>query len=183
MKAFRKLTASAQLLILHLYSYEKPKHIFLWDTTEAAFRTTTKVDVSILCRYLHSSGLTHQRLCQVAIQRDEFTPQQCIPEVSVYKSEILVFLDETGADQRNTLRKYGYNLQGIPLKNNALWVWGEHVNVHASAIAFMSGFYELLDVSIVRGTTDDDIIILQLYAKTPAPTTLPIKSPQCGCHG
>ena len=40
-----------------------------------------------------------------AMLRDEFLRQKLILDVSVYDPEMLVFLDETGADQRNMLRK------------------------------------------------------------------------------
>ena len=65
---------------------------------------------------------------------------------------MVIFLDETGADQRNVLRRYGYSLRGIPLKKNTLLVRGEHV----SGLAFMST-NGLLDVSIIKGTVNGDI--------------------------
>ena len=56
---------------------------------------------------------------------------------------MLVFVDETGADKRNTLRKYGYSYE--------LLVRGERV----SAVACMSSA-GLLDVKTVRETTNGD---------------------------
>ena len=53
------------------------------------------------------------------LQRDEFLRQQYISDVSVYSPEMLVFIDETGTDRRNGLRKYGYSLRGKPL---TLWL-------------------------------------------------------------
>ncbi len=106
---------------------------------------------STICRFLHTSGFTRQKLCLVAKQRDEFIRQQSVLNVSVYRPEMLIFLDETGADRRNMLRKYGYSVRGIPLKHQTLLVRGERV----SAVAFMpvSG---LLDVKVAKGTTDGD---------------------------
>ena len=110
------------------------------------------MNISTICRYLHTNGFTRQKLSLIAIQRDEFIRQQYMIDVSLYEPEMLIFLDETGADRRQLLRKYGYSLRGIPLKKQTMLVRGERV----SGIAFMS-VNGLLDVSIVRGTTDGDV--------------------------
>ena len=59
---------------------------------------------------MHKSGFTYQRLKVTALQQDEFLRQQFILEVSVYSPEMLVFIDETGTDHRNLVRKYGYSI-------------------------------------------------------------------------
>ena len=64
------------------------------------------VDVSTICRFLYSSGFTRQKLCYAAIQRNEFLRQKCMLDMSLYEIDMLIFLDETGADRRNTLRRY-----------------------------------------------------------------------------
>jgi len=56
------------------------------------------VDISTICRFLLNNGLTCQELCLVATQRVEFIHQQDILDASAYKPQMLVFLDETGAD-------------------------------------------------------------------------------------
>ena len=48
--------------------------------------------------------------------------------------EMLVFLDETGADRRNCLRRFGYILRGKPAVSKKLLVRGQRI----SAIAAMS---------------------------------------------
>ena len=150
-KAFRKLTTLPKLLILNLV-IKKPG-IYLEEIQGGLFNVLLfEVDVLTICRFLHNNGFTRQKLCLVATQRSEFIRQQYILDVSVYKPEMVIFLDETGADQRNALRRYGYSLRGIPLKNNTLLVRGEHV----SGLAFMST-YGLLDVSIIKGTVNGDI--------------------------
>ena len=65
---------------------------------------------------------------------------------------MFVFLDETGADRRHLIRKYGYSLRGVPLKHEILLARGERVS---GRLAFMST-NGLLDVSITKGTTDGD---------------------------
>ena len=47
---------------------------------------------------------------------------------------MLMSLEESGSDKRNTIRKHGYSLKGKPLVSHELMVRGETI----SAIAFMS---------------------------------------------
>ncbi len=88
-KAFRKLTTPAQMLILNLV-IKKPG-IYLRDIQEEVLHLLLlEVDVSTIRRFLHSSGLTRQKLCLVATKRDEFLRQQYILDVSIYNAEMLV---------------------------------------------------------------------------------------------
>lgn len=45
-------------------------------------------------------------------------------EISVYDPSMLVWVDESGCDKRNTVRKYGYSIRGIPLCDQHLLVRG-----------------------------------------------------------
>ena len=71
-----------------------------------------EVSLSTICRFLRDGGFTRKKLQKVALQQDKFLREQYILDVSVYSKDMLVFVDETGADKRNTLRKYGYSLRG-----------------------------------------------------------------------
>ena len=55
-------------------------------------------------------------------------------EVSIYNPEMLIFLDETGADHRNTIRRCSYSMQGKLLVCHQLLFQGNRL----SALAFMS---------------------------------------------
>ena len=72
-------------------------------------------------------------------------------DMSVYSTDMFIFIDETGSDNRNALRKYGYSLRGKTPVSHALLVRGERV----SAIACMSNS-GLLDVQTIIGTSDGD---------------------------
>ncbi len=110
------------------------------------------IDFQAICKFLHASGFTYQKLCLVALQRDAFLRQQYIVDVSEYATEMLIFLDETGADRRNCIRQRGYSMRGIQLRKHSLLVRGERV----SGIAIMS-LNGILDVSVSKGTTDGDV--------------------------
>ena len=149
-QAFRKLTAPVQLLILHLVM-QKPGIYLREIQNELSTTLLVQVDVGTICRFLHNSGFTRQKLKIVALQRDEFLRQQFIVDVSVYNTDMLVFIDETGADRRNLLRRHGYSLRGMPLVKQAMLVRGEHL----SGMAVMS-VHGLLDVRVTKGGTNGD---------------------------
>ena len=77
--------------------------------------------------------------------------QKFILDMSVYNPEMLIFLDETGADRRDILRKYGYSMRGKPAERHTLLVRGDRV----SAIANIS-INGLLDIDVMKGTVDGD---------------------------
>ena len=148
--AARKLSNPAQLFILHLVI--KRPGIYLYELqSELSDLLGIEVSISTIFRFLHENGFTRQKLQITAIQRDEFLRQQYVADISIYNPEMLVFLDETGADCRNAMRKYGYSMRGMPLVSHQLLVRGERVS--ALAIISVNG---LLDVKVVRGTTNGD---------------------------
>lgn len=149
-KAFRKLTVPAQLFILNLVVDNPGMYL---DEIQKQLETTLMLEVSLstICRFLRDSGFTRKKLQKVALQQDKFLREQYISDVSVYSKDMLVFVDETGADKRNTLRKYGYSLRGKTPRSYELLVRGERV----SAVACMSSA-GLLDVKTVRETTNGD---------------------------
>ena len=145
-KAYRKLTSTAQLLVLHLVL-----EYFSVKLVELANVLMLEVDTSTICRFLHTSCFTRRKLRYIALQRDEFLRQKFILDVSTYNREMLIFLDEIGADRRNTLRKYGFSIRGKPAQKHSLLVRGEHV----SGITLIS-VNGLLDVDVVKGSVDGD---------------------------
>ena len=64
---------------------------------------------------------------------------------------MLIFVDETGCDRRDLIRKKGYSIRGKPAVTHKLLIRGEHVSVIA-AISLKG----LLDLMIRRGGVDSD---------------------------
>ena len=56
----------------------------------------------------------------IAQQRDEPLRATFAIDVSLYTDDLLVFIDETGCDRRDALRKHGYGLQGKRVAKNFL---------------------------------------------------------------
>ena len=100
-----------------------------------------------ICLDSHINGLKITE-----ILRDEVLRAQYVAEVSMYRPEMLVYLDESGCDRRDSLRKKGYSLRGKPAKLQRLLVRGQRVSV----IAFLS-FVGLLDFQLVTEAVDSVI--------------------------
>ena len=150
-KSFQKLTSSLELHVLHVVLMNPG--IYLREIQENLYETTgIEINPSSICRFLQRVNFSRQKLKMVAKQRDEELRAQFACDVNMYDPEMLVFLDETGSDRRNSLRKYGYSLRGKPAVSKKLLVRGEHV----SAIAFMS-VHGILDLKTVSGSVDADI--------------------------
>ena len=125
-RAARELTTPAQLFVLNLVVQRPGIYLHEIQNELEAF-LMVKISVSTICRFLHKGGFTRQRLRTVALQQDTFLREQFILDVSSFSPEMLIFLDETGADRRNSLRKYAYSLRGKPALNHSLLFRGERV--------------------------------------------------------
>ena len=90
----------------------------------------------------------------VALQRDEELRVIFKSDVSLYESHFMIFIDETGCDRRHSLLKYGYGVQGKPVKCQKLLVRGKYISV----IAAMT-MHGILDLKVVRETVTGDIFI------------------------
>ena len=66
-----------------------------------------------ICRLLHSYGITRKKIRQVALQRSYSLRGAFRAQCSLFDPDVFVFVDETGADHRSHIRKYGYALRGV----------------------------------------------------------------------
>ena len=87
----------------------------------------------------------------VALQLSEISRARFMADISICDPSMLVWLDESGCDRRNTNRKYGYSLWGKPLHDHRLLVRGTRY----SAIPIMS-LEGIHDVYITEGTVNGD---------------------------
>ncbi len=72
--------------------------------------------------------------------------------MSMYNSDMFVFVDESGCDRRDATRKFGYSLRGLPAKNFRFLSRGNRYS--AIGIMFTTA---LLDCYITPGTVDGDV--------------------------
>ena len=139
-----------QLFILHLV-LRKPGIYLRVITAEVELTLELDLTEGAVCKFLSKIGFTRQRLSTYALQRDEHLCQVFVADVSLYARDTLVFIDETGTNGTDTIRKFGYSLRGKLVKAQKLLVRGEHV----SAIAAVSS-KGLIALKIVRGGVDGD---------------------------
>ena len=165
-KPNKKLSSSVKLYIMH-YVLQKPSS-YLWEL-QMELRTSLHLEISLtsLSRFLKENNFTRQKLSLIARQRNESLRQEYISDVSIFESHMFVFIDETGTDRRDAIRKYGYSLQGKTPKSNRLLCRGERLS--ALAIMSCSG---LMDVHIEHGTINGDKFLV-FVERNLLPTLMP----------
>ena len=114
--------------------------------------TGTIAHASTICRTLKKLGFTRKRLQLVALQRSDVLRARFQADVSTFSSEMFLFVDETGCDRRNALRKFGYSVRGKPAISVRLLSKGKRY----SAIGIMSTS-ALLDCYVVEESVNGDV--------------------------
>ena len=68
-------------------------------------QTGRSISISTMMRTMRRYGFSRQKVKQVAIQRSTVERIRFMTEIQIFDPHMLVFLDETGCDKRNALRK------------------------------------------------------------------------------
>ena len=123
-------------------------------TARTPIKLTKPVQFSApsLCNFLKKNNFSRKKMQLVASQRNQELRSVFVSDVSAYDCKSLVFIDETGCDRRDAIRKYGYGLRGKPVKCQKLLVRGERISVIAAMT--VEG---VTDLKIVRGGVTRDI--------------------------
>ena len=82
------------------------------------------VSVATICRTLRMMGCTRQVIQVVALQRSDYCRAKFMTEVSCYDPSMLIWLDESGFDKRNAMRKHAYGIRGITPQDHRLLIRG-----------------------------------------------------------
>ena len=128
----KQLTKCDEYFIAELV-VEKPG-IYLRELQPEVHKLTgTDISTSTICNFLHENRFSHRKLTRIARQRSDILRCQYMFDTSIFSSEMFVFLDESGSDRRDALRRYGYSLRGMPAKALSMFPRGNHF----SAIAAM----------------------------------------------
>ena len=69
-------------------------------------------------------GCTRQVIQRVALQRSDEQRAKFMADVSRYDPSMLLWIDKSGCDRRNCMRKRGYSLRGMTPKDHRLMVRG-----------------------------------------------------------
>ena len=85
------------------------------------------VHASTICHTIKEQGLTHEKVHTLALQqRRQF---QYMAEVSMFHPDMLIWIDETGSERRNSMQKYGYSLGSTPAQVFQLHIGGKRISI------------------------------------------------------
>ena len=165
-----KLCEYEQLFLVQLI-LTKPG-IYLSELQEELYsRTMQWVDASTICRCLHRIGLSHQKIKYYCMSRSENKRAEFWAEISHFDPSMIVWVDETGCELRNALRKYGYGIRGMAPQDFVLKLRG---NRYSAVGILTTGGIE--DVFITEGNVNGEVF-LNFVRKC----LLPILMPFDGC--
>ena len=87
--------------------------LYLMEICQKIFEATgTTVSGPTVCRVLKRNGYTRKKIRQVAKQRSEVLRGLFMARVLQFPREFFIWVDETGSDRRDQIRKFGYSLRG-----------------------------------------------------------------------
>lgn len=128
----RVLSQYDELLVIGLL-LENPSLYLGEICREVEHITGICVTPSTICRIIHRHGFTRKKIQQVALQRSSEHRGDFMAEMQFFTVDQLVWLDETGCDKRDHIRKMGYAMKGDrPVYHRIL-----HRGQRISAIAAM----------------------------------------------
>ena len=110
-----------------------------------------KVSAATICRTLIFMGCTRQRMHHVILQQSQSMKAKFMAEISIYDPSMFLWIDESGFDNRNSIRKFGYSLRGMHPVDHRLLVGG----VNYSAVPVMSAT-EIHDLYLVEGSVNGE---------------------------
>lgn len=130
----RKLSDSNELYVIGVV-FENPA-LYLGEICQHVKDVLT-VDVSppTVCRLLKNFGITRKKIRQVAKQRCDALRGSFRAQSFLFKRDMFVWVDETGADHRDHIRKFGYALSGLTPTYHRSLARGERVNAIAALTA------------------------------------------------
>ena len=129
----RKLDNLHEIYIIGLIC-ENPA-IYLREVCGKIFEVTgVRVSTSTVCKVIHRNGITRKKLTKAALQRSLEHRAAFMANMLQYPRDFFVWVDETGTDRRDQLRKFGYAIRGQPAVCTQLFTRGKRI----SAVVAMS---------------------------------------------
>ena len=130
----RQLLSEYEELLLMQFILVHPG-IYLRELQQMLYSSTGRmVDASTICRTVHRFGMTRQRIKHVSLRQSDTKRAEFQAEISTFDASMLLWIDETGFDNRNAIRKYGYGIRGQPPQDRTLVLRGKRY----SAIGILS---------------------------------------------
>ena len=143
------LSEHEQLLILK--TIIRNPGIYLHEIQSIIEAVGVTVHVATICQTLKFMGCSRQVIRHVATQRSDEMREKYMSEISMYDPSMFVWLDESGCDHRNLMRKFGYSIRGIPPVDHRLLIRGTRY----SAIPVMS-IAGIHDIYLAEGSVNGE---------------------------
>ena len=109
----RKLSESEELKVLDCFFLASPGIYLDEIQQELCDKTGTWVSKSTICREAKRMGLTRKKMRRIATKRSDIARAHYMVQVENMSAGTFIWVDETGPDKRNALRKYAYSLRGV----------------------------------------------------------------------
>jgi len=93
--------------------------------TERHQRAGIQCSTPTLCRTFSRPGLTRKNLRHIAMKRSEEACSEFRTEMAGVHADMLIWIDETGTDNRDCLCRCGYHMQGMTPTSHVLNIKGE----------------------------------------------------------
>ena len=146
----RVLTGQQELLITGLL-LDNPGLYIAEISNKISELTGIQISASTICRIIHRNGLTRKKIQQIALQRNTDYRGQFMAEVMYHRTDQFVWVDETGCDRKDHIRKSGYALRGErPVYHRIL-----HRGKRISAIAAMASD-GVVAVELLKGSVNGE---------------------------
>lgn len=113
--------------------------------------TGIKASCSTVCRIIQRNGFTRKKIQQVALQRSIEFRGDFMAEMQFFSIDQIVWLDETGCDKRDHIRRFGYAMRGEYPACHRFIQRGRRV----SAVAAMCS-EGVIAVELIEGTFNGD---------------------------
>ena len=146
----RRLDEIHELYVLTLVSHNPGLYLSeICNKIHAA--TNISVSESTVCRILHCHGFSHKKIVQVAKQRCMDYRATFIANIVLYQMDMFVWVDETGSDRRDNIRKFGYAFKGEAPVYHRWLVRGNRI----SSIAAMCS-EKIIEYEIINDTCNSE---------------------------
>lgn len=146
----RLLDEFEQLVLVQILG-ENPS-IYLYEIQqEMESRFGVNVSVSTLCKTIKIMGFTRKKIHHIALQQSELQRAEFMAMISVYDPAMLIWVDESGCDRRNSARKFGYSLRGMPVSDHRIISRG--MRYSAIPVVSVEGIH---DVYLAEGSVNGE---------------------------
>ena len=85
-----------------------------------------------VCRILRRHGLTRKKIRHEALQRSSLLRGRYLAEMTIFHADQLVWIDETGCRNKDSIRLLGYALRGMTPVRSRLMVRGKRLSCIAA---------------------------------------------------